>query len=299
MQNKIVVIVGPTASDKTKTAIELAKKIYGEIISSDSMQVYKNMPVLTQSPSKKDIGEVPHYLIAEISPEEEYSAAEFSKRAELAISDIIKKGKIPIIVGGTGLYVKALIDGLFPSPKKDVHLRKRLELSAKKMGTAHLHNKLKRIDPESAGKIHPNDKKRIIRALEIYHLTKTVISEHKKKTKGISGKYEIMELGLTMPREDLYEKINRRVEEMFRCGVISEVKGLTKFNLSITAGSAIGINEIRDFLEGKRSLEETKELIKKNTRRYAKRQITWFRADERIKWFEDGKSLIDYCRSWI
>ncbi|MCK4463150.1 MAG: tRNA (adenosine(37)-N6)-dimethylallyltransferase MiaA [Candidatus Omnitrophica bacterium] len=296
MKNRVIFIVGSTATGKSRTAIELAREINGEIISCDSMQIYKGMPILTQAPSEKDRKGIPHHLMSEVPPDKEYSAAEFSKRAAKLIKNIIKKRKTPIVVGGTGLYVKALVDGLFPSPKKDLDLRKNLESEAARYGSAFLYDELKEIDPEASHNIHPNDTRRIIRALEIYYSTGIPISVHKKNTKGIKDFYEIAQLGLNIPRQELYKKINARVEKMFRDGLVRETKALFESNLSITAKSAIGIKEIRDYLGGKYNLKETKETLKKNTRRYAKRQSTWFKRDKRIKWFSDGKSLINYCR---
>lgn len=296
MKNRVIFIVGPTTTGKSRTAIELAKEIGGEIISCDSMQIYKGMPILTQAPSEKDRKEIPHRLISEVPPGKEYSAAEFSKRAAKLIKNIIKKGRTPIIVGGTGLYVRALVDGLFPSPKKDLDLRKKLESEAAKYGSASLYGELKRIDPEASHSIHPNDTKRIIRVLEIYYSTGIPASVHKKNTKGIKDSYEIVQLGLNIPRHELYKKINTRVEKMFRDGLVDEAKALFRNNLSITASSAIGIKEIRGYLGDKYNLNQAKEMLKKNTRRYAKRQSTWFKRDKRIKWFTDGKNLINYCR---
>jgi tRNA dimethylallyltransferase len=175
-------------------------------------------------------------------------------------------------------------------------LRKKLESEAAKYGSASLYGELKEIDSETSHNIHPNDTRRIIRALEIYYSTGIPASAHKKNTKGIKDFYEITQLGLNIPRQELYKKINTRVEKMFRDGLVSEAKALFRTNLSITANSAIGVKEIRDYLGGKYNLSQTKELLKKNTRRYAKRQSTWFKRDERIKWFRDGKSLINYCR---
>ncbi|NQT22296.1 MAG: tRNA (adenosine(37)-N6)-dimethylallyltransferase MiaA [Candidatus Omnitrophica bacterium] len=296
MRSKVIFIVGPTAIGKTKTAINLAKKIDGEIISCDSMQIYKGIPVLSCAPTPKNFKAIPHHLIAELSPKKEYSAAQFSKKATSLIKKIIKRKKTPIIVGGTGLYVKALIDGLFPSPKKDPVLRKKLELKAEKCTSLMLYTELKKIDPIASQNIHPNDTRRIIRALEIYYLTGIPMSIHKKNTKGIANTYDIQQTGLLMPREDLYEKINRRVDKMFKDGLLDEVKRLLELRLSMTAVLAIGIKEIRGYLNGEYTLKEAKELIKKHTRNYAKKQLTWFRRDKRIEWFSDGKSLISYCR---
>jgi len=296
MRNKVIFIVGPTATGKTKAAINLTEKIKGEIISCDSMQIYKYMPILSCSPSPNELKKVSHHLVGELSPEKEYSAAEFSKKAELLIKIILKKKKTPIIAGGTGLYVKALIDGLFPSPKKDAALRNMLESKALKYGSKALHDELKRIDPAASLTIHPNDTRRLIRAIEIYRLTGKPMSMHKKKTKGIKKLYEIFQAGLTMPRDELYSKIGKRVEEMFKEGIVAEVEQLLKLKLSMTAASAIGIKEIKDYLDGAYNLKEAKELIKKHTRNYAKKQLTWFRQDKRINWFSNGKSLISYCR---
>jgi len=296
MKNKVIIIVGPTASGKTEAAIGLVGLIKSEIISCDSMQVYKDMPVLTQAPSGDDLKRIPHYLISEIAPEDEYSAAKFADNAKLLIKAILEKGKTPIIVGGTGLYVKALVDGLFPSPKKDEVFRKSLEEKAKKQGSKVLYNELKKNDPKAASKIYPNDTRRIIRALEVYHLTGIPISEHKKNTQGIKDIYDIVFLGINIPRKKLYEIINTRVEKMFRNGLIPEVKKLLKRKLSMTARSALGIKEVEGYLKNNYGLEEAKELLKKNTRRYAKKQMTWFKVDKRIRWFSEGEGIISYGR---
>ena len=297
MKNKIFVIVGPTASGKTDTAFELARQMNGEIISCDSMQVYKEMPIVTQMPPLAYLKAIPHHMISKIPPEEEYSAAGFVNNAKPLIEGMIEKGKIPIIVGGTGLYVKALIDGLFPSPPKDERFRKKMEDKVKKHGPAALHEELKRKDPDTAKKIHSNDIRRIIRALEILELTGIPMSEHKPNTRGIAEEYEIILLGLNMPRKYLYEKINDRIEKMFKDGVVEEVRQLLKkHKLSKTAGSALGIKELSGYIKRQYGLKEAVELLKRNTRRYAKKQLTWFRSDKRIRWFDEGKSLISYCR---
>lgn len=299
MDNKIIVIAGPTASGKTKTAVELAEIIDGEIISCDSMQVYRDMPILTQAPSWKEMKGIPHYLVSEISPESEYCAALFKENAGKIIAQIIERGKVPIITGGTGLYIKALIDGLFPAPEKSYDLRKKLENIVKEKGKEALYEDLSRHDPDTAEKIHPNDVRRVIRALEVFYLTGMAISSHKKNTKGIKNDYEIIMLGINPEREKLYENINARVEAMFKNGLVNEVKRVNKMNLSLTARSALGIKEVNDYLSGLCGIAEAKETLKQNTRRYAKRQMTWFRAEKRIKWFNDGEGLINYCRSII
>lgn len=283
-KNKIIFLVGPTAVGKTDIALKLAKKLRAEIISCDSMQIYKGMDIGTQKPSVADRKKIKHHMTDILRPYEEFSAADFRKRALRVINAIHKRGKIPLFVGGTGLYMKALLDGLFPSPPKNEALRKRLYKEAEKYGSGQLHEKLGKIDPAAAGKIHPNDTKKIIRALEICYTTNRTVTEMKARTRPLSDKYDVRIIGLIRPREELYRRINERVEEMFQQGFLDEAKRFAGQKLSITAKQAIGYREAFDYLNGKISLEEAKELIKKNTRRYAKRQLTWFGADKRIKW---------------
>jgi tRNA dimethylallyltransferase len=284
VKKKVIFIVGPTAIGKTALAVKLAKKIGGEIISCDSMQVYKGASVLSQAPGPRDIKGLRYHLINFLNPLEEFSAARFIKRARRLIEDIIKRGKVPIVTGGTGLYVKALIDGLFPSPEADEDFRKRMHALTGRHGNIYLHKKLQRIDPDAARSIHPNDVRRIIRALEIKHSTGRTMTELKKETKGIAGLYKIKMIGLSAPREIIYSKINKRVDDMMRSGALKEAEKLYRKRLSKTARSIIGLRELAGHLNGEYDLNMAVELIKKNTRRYAKRQLTWFRADKRIKW---------------
>ncbi len=292
MRNKkrVIFIVGPTAVGKTSFAVNLAKRLKGEIISADSMQAYRGMDILSQKPTASEQKSIPHHLIGFLDPEKEYSAAEFAKRARKIIKHIIGKGKIPIITGGSGLYVKALLDGIFPSKGKNEALRRRLGRLADEKGMRFLYNKLRKIDPHSAGKIHPNDKKRIIRALEIYEVEKKTKTSLEKKTKGIKDEYRIEIFGLVMERKKLYDRINKRVDLMFRRGLVEEVKKLLRKRLSITSRRAIGIKQVEGYLNGDYGLAEAKEALKRDTRRLAKRQLTWFRADKRIKWLDIGKT---------
>ena len=289
---RLVFIVGPTAAGKSETAFRLAKKINGEIISCDSMQVYRRMPITSQVPPPKWREAIPHYLIEELEPTKEYSAAEFRKKSLRLIESILKQKKTPIIAGGTGLYMKALLDGLFLSPKKDTALRKKLQKEAKSKSPQSLYSKLEEIDPETAAKIHPNDIRRIIRALEVYYLTGVSISRQKKRAVGITSKYDCLIFGLNMPREALYKKIDDRVESMFDAGIVKEIKKIYKKKLSMTARASLGYKEIIGYLKKEYSLLEAKELLKRNTRRLAKKQLTWFRADKRIKWLDvDEKGI--------
>jgi len=286
LKKPIVFIVGPTAVGKSTFALSLAKRIRGEIISCDSMQVYKGMRILSQAPAGIDRGGVRHHLIGTLDPAKEYSAALFMKEAAKAARSIIKKGKVPVAAGGSGLYVKALIDGLFPSPKRDAKFRKEMENFASRYGKNKLHERLEKIDPAAAKKIHPNDVRRVIRALEIYHSTGNTPTEIKNETRGLRDDHDIKIFGLILPREKLYARINDRVDRMFDGGLIGEVRRLSGKRLSMTAKAAIGLREVTGYLEGGLDLDSAKALMKMNTRRFAKRQLCWFRADKRIRWFD-------------
>jgi len=278
----VTFLVGPTASGKTSLSLKLAKKLNAEIISCDSMCVYKGMDILTSKPTRTDRKKIKHHLIDIVSPGKEFSVSQYRKVALEAIEDILKRGRTPLFVGGSGLYVRAIIDGLFPSSKKDARFRKKQEQLAKRYGNSYLHNKLKKIDPVSAKKIHPNNLRRVIRALEIFHTEKKRPSELKENTEPI--KYRVRIFGLKVDREVLYKNIEKRVEAMFKKGIAQEVERLAKKRLSPTARKALGYNEVLGYLQGRYSLREAKDLLKQNTRRFAKRQLTWFRADSRIQW---------------
>jgi len=292
-------LLGPTASGKTKLSIELAKRLNAEIISCDSMCVYKGMDILTSKPSRLDRKKIRHHLIDIIEPTEEFNVAEYRNLALDAIEDIFAQGKVPLFVGGSGLYVKAVVDGLFPSAKKDEDFRRRQELLAKRYGNIYLYNKLKKIDPASAAKIHPNNLRRIIRKLEIYHTEKKIPSELSSQTQPL--KYAVKMIGLDIDRGVLYKNIDARVEEMFKKGIIKEVERLSKLNLSQTASMALGYKEVLGYIERRYSLETAKELIKRHTRNFARRQLIWFRADPRIEWMTPDKVLSygksDTCNS--
>ncbi len=286
---KVVFLVGPTAIGKTCLAIQLARRLNAEIISCDSMQVYRGMRILSQAPSKKTLTGIRHHLIGFLTPQKEFSVARFRSLAARRIKDILKRGKVPLLVGGSGLYVKALIDGLFQSPKADPEFRKEMFKRVSKYGAESVHEKLFAIDPEAAANIHPNDSRRVIRALEIYVCAKKTMTELKKETRGLKSEYDIAIFGLNKPRGELYEDIGARVEHMFAAGVVEEVKNLMKRRLSRTAKAILGFDEIEGCLKGRYGLERAKEALKRNTRRLAKKQLTWFRADKRIEWFDVSK----------
>nr|MBU1327605.1 tRNA (adenosine(37)-N6)-dimethylallyltransferase MiaA [Candidatus Omnitrophota bacterium] len=284
---QVIFLVGPTASRKTKLSLKLAKKLNAEIVSCDSMCVYKGMDILTSKPPAGDMKKIKHHLIDIIQPTREFSVAEYRSMALEKIEEILKRKKTPLFVGGSGLYVKAVIDGLFPSAKKNLRFRKKQVALADKYGKSYLYKKLWKIDPDRAKKIHPNDLRRVIRALEIYHTEKKRPSELKIDTRPL--KYDFKILGLKLDRNELYKNIDDRVDQMFKKGIVKEVKKLSKKKLSITSRKALGYGEVLGYLKGKYSLEEAKELLKKNTRHLAKKQLTWFRPDRRIHWVPPSK----------
>ncbi|OIO37330.1 MAG: tRNA (adenosine(37)-N6)-dimethylallyltransferase MiaA [Candidatus Omnitrophica bacterium CG1_02_49_10] len=283
---KMIAIVGPTATGKTDIAVELAGAINGEIISCDSMQVYKGMDIGTAKPPRETRKNIPHHLIDRLEVSEEYSAATFRTLALNEINRLCSRNKVPIIVGGSGLYVKALIDGLYPAPQADWGLRRKLYYEARKSGNDVLYERLRDVDQETASKLHPNDLRRVIRALEIYELTNTPPSKLKNRTDGIDGQYDIKMFGIMRRRSDIYERIDSRVDDMISAGLIEEVKALMPKGLSLTAQAALGYKEIMSHLKGEYDLDEAVRLIKRNTRRFAKRQITWFKSNQRLIWIE-------------
>lgn len=289
MKNKkpvIVFILGPTGVGKSEFAVALARRIGGEIISCDSMQIYKGMPIMSQQPSLELRKMVPHYLVGMLHPSKEWSAADFVSEADKIAGKIIGRKKIPIITGGTGLYARAFIKGLFPSPPRDEALRRALYKEAEAKGRDMLYERLRKIDPLYAAKIHPNDLRRIVRALEVYELTGKPISEKHIETKGIGRKYKISVFILNREREELYRRIDECVKSMFESGIAEEVKRLGRLKVSRTAKAVLGYREVSEYIAGKRSMEEAKELLKRKTRHYAKRQMTWFRKERGARWLE-------------
>lgn len=285
----LVFIVGPTAAGKTETAAALMKKVSAEIISCDSMQIYKGMDIITSKPPASLRKKAVHHLIDIIEPAKEFNVSKFRVEALKRIKQILKKGKTPILVGGTGLYVSILIDGIFKVKSINKSVRSRLYKEASLFGKEFLYEKLNKSDPDAAAKIHPNDTKRIIRALEVFETTGKPISALQKQRKGLVNDFDIKIFCINMEREKLKERIDRRVEKMFLNGLVRETNRLLKSKLSRTAGSAIGIKELKGYFDGKYNLEEAKLAIKRNTKEYAKRQLTWFRKDKRIKWIQIKK----------
>ena len=291
MKPEVYVIGGPTASGKSKLAVELAKKINGDIISADSMQIYKEMNIGTAKITKEEMQGIKHYLIDIVSPNERYSVSNFKNDAELAIEEILKKGKTPIIVGGTGLYIDSLIYGIeFQDEEIDTEYREKLNKIAENEGLEKLYNKAKEIDPEAMKKISINDKKRIIRVLEIYHKTGKTKTKQEIESRKKELKYNFKVFAIDMDREKLYSRIEKRVDMMVDEGLIGEVKGiLEKYNQFPTAMQGLGYKETVEYLQNKISKEEMIEKIKKETRHYAKRQLTWFRKNKTTIWLDGEK----------
>jgi len=293
MQKTIIVILGPTASGKSEVALSLAKEINGEIISADSMQVYKYLNIGTAKPSGKVRKIIPHHLIDIKYPDEKFSAGEFQLRALRTIDKIFKKGKSPILVGGTALYIRTITDGVCPIPFRDNTIRKHLSLLAKKYGRRYLYERLNRVDKLAADKIHPNNLRRIIRALEVYSLTKVPFSTLQNRR--YFAPYPVIVFGLNWDRTILYERIGRRVEEMVKKGIVREVERLLRkgYSRRLNSLQALGYRQVLDFLEGKYDLERMKNLIKRDTRHFAKRQLTWWRKNGRVRWIkmDEGREI--------
>ncbi len=292
--NKIVCVVGPTASGKTALSIELAKELQGEIVSCDSMQIYRGMDIGTAKPTHDEMQGIVHHMLSVIEPSENYSAARYVEDAGKITDDIIARGKLPIIVGGTGLYVDSLVRGTqFAEFREDKKLRDELFALYEKNGAGYMHKMLSKVDPERAKQIHENNVKRVIRALEVYNATGKTITEHDEKTKEAPPKYNACYIGLMFDeRERLYERINLRVDKMIEDGLLDEVKKLLDSGISplSTAMQAIGYKELVEYYDGKCTLGEAAENIKQASRRYAKRQMTWFRRNKDINWLAVDKS---------
>ena len=292
MKPIVYVIGGPTASGKSKLAVELAKKVNGEIISADSMQIYKEMNIGTAKVNKEEMQGVQHYLVDFVSPDERYSVSNFKKDAEKAIEEILEKGKTPIVVGGTGLYIDSLIYGIeFQNEEVDLEYREKLNKIADEKGLESLYKKAQEIDPEAMKKISINDRKRIIRVLEIYHKTGKTKTEQELQSRKNEVKYEYKVFAITMDREKLYERIEKRIDFMIEQGLIEEAKQiLEKYHTFPTAMQGLGYKEVVEYLEGSCTKEEMIEKIKKETRHYAKRQLTWFRKNKETIWLDGEKS---------
>ena len=297
MSIKTVVICGPTASGKTALAVSLAKYADGEIVSADSMQIYKGMDIGTAKVTHDEMQGVPHHMIDIVSPAENYSTGRYVSEAAEIMADIHGRGKIPFVAGGTGMYIDNLIGGTrFGAPAADKNIRKRLMGIFDEKGGEQMLAELARFDESTANRLHPNDKKRIVRAFEVYEMTGKPISVWDSESKLVESPYEAVYIGLkTEDRAVLYDRINKRVDMMFDKGLVGEVERLLGDGVpsDCTAMQAIGYKEIVSALSGECSLDEAREAIKQNSRRYAKRQLTWFRRNKKINWFDTDKTDIE------
>lgn len=286
-KEKLAVIVGPTAVGKTKISVDVAKKLRGEIISGDSMQIYRGMDIGTAKIKKEEMQGIPHHLIDIKDPEESFSVAEFQRIVREKISEISRRGRLPMIVGGTGLYIQSVLyDYRFTGKGNTGRLRKELQERLRREGTEKLYRELSGIDPDSAIKIHPNDGRRIIRALEIYYSTGVTMTEHLRKQRN-ELRYDAAIVGLTMDRERLYRRIDERVDRMIEAGLLEEARRFYDRGLrGCQSIQAIGYKELYAYFDGTLSLAEAIALLKKNTRNYAKRQYTWFKNKMDVQWFD-------------
>lgn len=284
---KIVVIVGATCSGKTHLSLQLAKQLDSEIISADSRQVYKLMDIGTAKPTNNQLKNTQHYFINELNPDENFNASIFADKAELVLKKLYNKKKIPIVAGGSGLYVKALIDGISDSADTDVELREKLLLMREEHGNEFLYKELKKVDEVSANKMLPQNWKRVIRALEVVSLTGKPIWQH-HSNQNHSSNFQFSQIGLLWDREVLYQNIENRVDQMIEQGLVNEVSSILNsgYDKKLNSLNTVGYKEIIQYLDSEISLDRAIELIKRNSRRFAKRQMTWFNADKRIQWYK-------------
>jgi tRNA dimethylallyltransferase len=287
----IIIICGPTATGKTTSAIKIAEQFNGEIISADSMQIYRKMDIGTAKPTRKELRCKPHHMIDIVDPDEHFDAAKFAQQARDIIYTLHRKGLVSVVAGGTGLYIKALSQGLFQAEALDAETRQSIKAETADLESDVLHHRLKKIDPEAAERIHPNDRFRIIRAIEIQAATGVRLSEHQRKHGFSDSPFRLFNIGLDMEREALYARIDRRVDAMIESGLEEEVAGLLKSGYSgnLKSMQSIGYRHMTGYLQGNLSREEAIRTMKRDTRRYAKRQMTWFRSVEDIIWIEPDR----------
>ena len=287
--NTLIAVVGPTASGKTALAIALAKELGGEIVSADSMQIYRGMDIATAKPTPEEMAEVPHHLIGFWPPEKPFSVAQYAILAREKIDDILRRGRVPVLCGGTGLYIKAIVDHIQYEEEtgEDAALRERLRRQAQDEGNLAVWRQLQAMDPQTAERIHPNNLGRVIRAIEVMQVSGRSIREQEERSRQAPCPYHVIQIGLRYRnRENLYERIGRRVDAMAEAGLPEEARAVRQQGLTATAAQAIGYKELYDWMDGTLPLEEALENLKRSTRRYAKRQLTWFGADARIRWIE-------------
>ncbi len=291
--DKMICIAGPTASGKTDLAVWLARELGGEVVSCDSMQVYRRMNIGTAKPTKEEMQGIPHHMLDIVDPGEPMSVGKFTDLASPIVEDILRRGKVPILAGGTGLYMDALVRGNDFAPIPATGCRQQLQARAKEEGILPLLEELRQVDPDSAQRLHPADEKRIIRALEVYQETGKTLTQHNWETQQIPPRYSPCWLGLDFyDRADLYERIDLRVDKMLEMGLLEEIQSLLSSGLTpgSTAFQAIGYKEFLDYLEGNCTCSEAAEHLKQSSRRYAKRQLTWFRRNPEIRWLKRSRN---------
>lgn len=294
LKKPLIILTGPTAVGKTELSIQLAKAVNGEIISADSMQVYKEMNIGSAKIQPEEMKGVSHYLVDEIEPEEEFNVVRFQTMAKNAMKTIYQKGKIPVIVGGTGFYIQALLYDIdFTDTTQDLNYRRELEQLVQEKGNEYLHEMLQKVDPKAAQEIHENNRKRVIRALEYYRDTGKQISEHNEQQRQKESPYQFVYFVLNRDRQELYRRIDQRVDRMMEQGLLEEVKRLKERGCTsnMVSMKGLGYKELLDYLGGMDSLEEAVRIIKRDTRHFAKRQLTWFKREKEVNWIElDGKT---------
>jgi len=291
MKPSVIVICGPTASGKTSVAIELAAIFNGEIIGADSMQIYRYMDIGTAKPTLQEQARIPHYMIDIVDPDQHFDARLYAQMAQNQAVELAFRDIVPFVVGGTGLYIKAFVHGLFQAEPANHDIRKSLNAEAQSRGTDSLHQRLSQFDPETAAKIHSNDTYRIIRALEIYEITGKTISEYHREHRFQDAPFRVLKIGLKIDREQLYDRINHRVDVMIAAGFVDEVKALLDqgYAPDLKSMQSIGYRHMVDFIRGDLPWDEALRTLKRDTRRYAKRQLTWFKANTEIIWYEPDR----------
>lgn len=284
----VIIIAGPTASGKSELALQISAAFDGEIINADSMQVYRGLDIGTAKPSRELMQQVPHHLFDIVNPDEDFTVADYSRIGREAINDISSRGKTAVVVGGTGLYIRGLLSGLVDAPGADDAVRSEYNKIAEKYGNEHLLELLRKVDPDSASRMHPNNRVRIIRALEVFRQTGRTISDFQGEHRFTLKWCNSLKIGINLERSELYERINRRVDYMIADGFVAEVESLLSqgYSPELKSLSAIGYREICDYLCGRNTLSDAIERMKQNSRRYAKRQLTWFKSDPEVNWFE-------------
>ena len=304
MKPKLVLILGPTAVGKTELTLALAQTIHAEIVNADSQQVYRFLDTGTSKPSKVERERVPHHLIDVVNPDEEFNAAIYRRLATAAIREIVKRGVPAVVCGGTGLYLKALTGGLFAGPGRDSELRAKLEREIAETGLAPLYHRLITVDPSANRNIHPNDRQRVIRALEVYQSTGRPLSAWQNEHRFHEQSFEVLKIGLERERSQLYDLINARAESMIRAGLLDEVRGLLArgYGLDLKPLRSVGYRQMGEVIKEIKKLPEALEEMKQETRRLAKRQLTWFRSDPEIRWFHperQNRTIADLIQAFL